>query len=59
MLFSIELQKRSIMDRYMKIVFTVIAISLTVIAINQVVSPGIAFGYNCGYYNVPCYVTIR
>jgi hypothetical protein len=44
-------------DRYMKIVFTIIACALTAIAVERVIPNARAQGESCGSSTDPCYVT--
>jgi len=45
------------MDRYTKVVLTVIAIALSVIAARLSVPSAMALGDGCGSYSDPCNVT--
>jgi len=47
------------MDKYMKLILTVIAVALVAIALQNVITPAQAVGNGCGFnmYN-PCYVKI-
>lgn len=47
------------MDRYMKCVLTVIAVALSVIAVQNGVSPARAVGEGCGQWHNPCQVEVR
>ena len=43
-------------DRYTKIVLTIIASALAVLALEQAVPKAVALGDGCGGINNPCYV---
>ena len=43
-------------DNYSKVVLTVIALSLAVIAHNMITTPAVALGDGCGESYNPCYV---
>jgi hypothetical protein len=47
-------------DRYAKTILTVIAASLVILAVQQVITPTFAqIGSQCGYtHDVPCYIMI-
>ncbi len=49
-----------LVDRYTKIVLTVIAVALAALAVSQFVpAPVVAQGSSCGSPEDPCYVTNR
>ena len=43
-------------DRYSRVVLTIIALALTAIAIEQAIPRAIAYGDTCGSINDPCWI---